>query len=276
MIVAAGAGDTSIFRNLCERISAFCDKTLLTAEILHSCSVEEEFLKDLLQFLESENFEVDAAAHGVLIARAAEESATLLSYCLSKGWDCNAAPAQYGVGNRKLYGRDRPLPRAIVAGQTRVTNLLLDYGADPNLPSQFDGSALLAAVKTQNFDLIKRLLSMGAETDSEIHLESCSKLVHYAASQADLEPLEILLDHGADISAQCGVCPNTLMAAVKAENVPAIRFLVDRGLDVNQGDWYGRTPLFRASTSFLDSSAKTLLELGAKNAHPASRGELSD
>jgi hypothetical protein len=107
------------------------------------------------------------------------------------------------------------------------------------------------------------LLREGTETDCEIRIcRTCSKIIHHAASEQDPECQKALLDHGADINAQCELCPNTLMVAVIAENMPDIRLLVDRGLDMNQGDWYGRTHLFLASKSMLDNSVKTLLELG--------------
>ena len=297
LICAGAAGNITTFRTLFERVSVSCDKELLIAEVLWSCSVEEGFLQELLKLFESENIEAEGGAHRALIARAAlEGSTTLLSYYVSKGWNVNAAQTRWGDGyatphqpplvvairNRQMEAtkflldhgggpnipseqNGRALLAAVHANDVEVVKRLLSIGADPNLPSKTDGNALFAAVKNSNIEIISRLLSMGAEPDSDIDLyRACGKLVHHAASKQDVEPLKVLLDNGANVTAQCDWCPNTLMAAVDAESVPAIRFLVGRGLDVDQGDWYGRTPLFRASTSFRDDSAKTLLELGAQ------------
>jgi ankyrin repeat protein len=266
LICAAGAGDIKIFRTLFEHLPRSCDKKLLTAEVLESCSCEAEFLHDLLQLLESKTLEAEPGARGILIARAAAVgSTTLLRYYFGKGWNVNTRPAAYGVGDRTLSSHGAPLLSAVRNRQKEVIDLLLDHGVDPNISSESDGTALLAAVKVSDVELLKRLLCVGAETDSEIRLhETCGKIIHHAASENEPELLEVLIDHGADITAQCELCPNTLMAAVNAENVQGIQLLVDRGLDVNQGDWYGCTPLFRASNSFLDASAKTLLELGGQ------------
>lgn len=101
-----------------------------------------------------------------------------------------------------------------------VVDLLLDSGANPNAPSKLHETALLSTIKTNNVEPARRLLSLGAETDSEIHLDGiCGQIIHHAASGKELESLQVFLDHGTDVTAECDLCPNTLMAAVNSENM---------------------------------------------------------
>jgi ankyrin repeat protein len=57
---------------------------------------------------------------------------------------------------------------------------------------------------------------------------------------------------------------NNLLAAVRSQHLEGIQFLVERGVDVNQGSQYGQTPLFLASKNGLDDSVDKLVKLGAK------------
>ncbi|KAF2030966.1 ankyrin, partial [Setomelanomma holmii] len=61
-----------------------------------------------------------------------------------------------------------------------------------------------------------------------------------AAQCADLAVVELLLDHGANVSAEGGMWGSALVAAAYGENQKVVELLIDRGADLHfKGGHYG-------------------------------------
>jgi ankyrin repeat protein len=68
----------------------------------------------------------------------------------------------------------------------------------------------------------------------------------YAARHDHTDIVEMLLDNGADIHLADASNINALLMAVENNSMASARLIIERGSDVNEVDWYGRTPLWEA------------------------------
>jgi ankyrin repeat protein len=73
-------------------------------------------------------------------------------------------------------------------------------------------------------------------------LESNARLLSLACGAGELEIINLLLDHGADINHQD---PNPLHSAYQSGQLEAIKLLVDRGADIEEERCYPRESIFR-------------------------------
>lgn len=91
-----------------------------------------------------------------------------------------------------------PMRNAAGAGQIEIVKLLLEHGADPNLPEQGiapRGHGLYAAVSNGHYEIAKLLLEHGAYPNPPV--ESSADAVGIAIARGDLRMIEMLARHGA-------------------------------------------------------------------------------
>ena len=139
------------------------------------------------------------------------------------------------------------------------------------------------------YDSEKTLEEMLAE-DPELahyrHPETGWTPINYAAREAELEHVRLLLDHGVDIgtskegvtalhSATMGRHPDVFMPTsqektgrismqhLRDQRVATVKFLIERGADVNAPDGRGRGPLAVAAGEGMPEVIEVLLEAGA-------------
>lgn len=140
---------------------------------------------------------------------------------------------------------------------------LVELGADPHLlPENLRATLLHTAATQGRTEAVRILLEKGTDPDQMAHGFSS---VYQAAYNGHPDVVRLLLDHGADPNLAGENTPPPLYGATistraKAE---AIRLLLDKDAQVNQGDRDGYTPLYWASETGKTEAVQWLLEKGA-------------
>ena len=100
--------------------------------------------------------------------------------------------------NSGYVGGGAPIKNAAARGRLEVVKLLLERGADPNLPEEGiapQGHALYSAAANGHYEVAKLLLEKGAHPNVEI--ESSADTLSRVISNGDEKMIELLCSHGA-------------------------------------------------------------------------------
>ena len=139
---------------------------------------------------------------------------------------------------------DTKLVEAAERGDINAVKGYIAEGADVNAQEK-DDTALDIASREGHKEIVGLLLENGAEVRTALH---------WAAAQALIGIVELLLDRGADINARDGAGFTPLFWAAEDGNVNTVAFLLDKGADVNIRDYNGNTVQGRTK----DGSAELL------------------
>lgn len=102
------------------------------------------------------------------------------------------------------------------------------------------------------------------EYDQEEYEEEEKTLLHYHAALRNSLGVFLMVKHGADIQANSGYEKGTALHRAAAGGCAKIvRFLIERGVDVNARDWEKRTPLHFAAAGGHVAAIRLLFENGA-------------
>jgi ankyrin repeat protein len=96
------------------------------------------------------------------------------------------------------HGSGAPLKSAAARGHIDIVRLLLEHGADPNLPEEGiapRGHSLYAAVANKHYETAKLLLEHGAYPNPEV--ESSADALSRAVSNSDQPMIDLLCSYGA-------------------------------------------------------------------------------
>ncbi|MGD8340406.1 MAG: ankyrin repeat domain-containing protein [Gammaproteobacteria bacterium] len=162
-----------------------------------------------------------------------------LGYLLEQGVNVDARTREVPPSRRWLYSLgdvswvdftgQTAFLRAALSGDTSAMRLLLDYGADPNLPT-FAGTTPLMAAAGVNWVV--------AQTYTE-------------SPEALLEAVELCLELGADINATNSMGLSALLGAVNRGSNHIIGYLAEQGADLYVVDVEGRDAIRWAEGVFL-------------------------
>ena len=159
-----------------------------------------------------------------------------------------------------------PLVEAIFANQPHIVRILQDAGADINATNRLGYTALGAAVKQGNINVVQRLLNAG--TDVSIHRMSLGDgtPLQMAAFRGDETLVSLLLYHRADVQAQGGELGTVLQAAIYSQNIDVVKIVLRQSPDINiSAGRYGTTPL---QLAVLLKDSEILTELLIHQADP--------
>jgi ankyrin repeat protein len=155
-----------------------------------------------------------------------------------------------------------PLYYAALSGLSKIVELLLDRGADPNTAQGGGlGSALYAASLQGHVQVVNLLLNKDADPNESM---GCYHSPLYTASlEGHEQVVQLLLNKGADPNVQDGEDPNPLYAAVEQGHEQVVNLLLDKGANPNTQVKYYHNPIYTAAEGGNKQVVKLLLDKGA-------------
>ncbi|KAK5644313.1 hypothetical protein RI129_005613 [Pyrocoelia pectoralis] len=172
----------------------------------------------------------------------------LVKYLIEAGLD---------IHKKNIEGDDC-LDLAMNKGYVDIMKLLVSQGADVHQVNRFGENCLLKAVEENN-DFVSDLLEKGVNVNQQCNRGYTPFVM--ALDKANTEHAKMLLANNADVSIR-NRCGSNLHYAIY-QKVDIIAELLDLGLDIDEQDDQGDTPLLLALQSEMEDTVKLLLERGA-------------
>lgn len=148
---------------------------------------------------------------------------------------------------------------AALYGHIRVVNVLIEHGADTDLPiGGYKETPLILASGEGRIKTIKALLSAGADINIK-SADGRTALIE-AAGNGHTEVVNILLRAGAAVNIKGPEGKTALMLA--ADDREVVEALLDKGAELEAKDDFGRTPLFYAVVMHQLNKLRVLLNGG--------------
>lgn len=158
------------------------------------------------------------------------------------------------------YGK--PLLSEAASRAPEIVKILLKFGADPNIQDKWGRTPLFNAARGGNFEIFKMLLEKGAPTN--VIDKNGEGLLHWAVWRNE-KIVEILLNKGMDPNQKnkLGITPLHEAANASLEHVKIVGLLLKHGADPNSKDNNGKTPLFYAVDRGREGIVSMLFKAGA-------------
>ena len=143
--------------------------------------------------------------------------------------------SKIGINKPGLSGQT-PIFDAIFTGNYELIPLLIQHGADVNVRSNDNTTPLILASRITDVDpsVIHLLLLNGSDIKARDDYGMTPFLSAASAEEYNVDILQLLLDLGADINDKTSLHGNTaLILSILRNNLCNIRFLLEKGIDVN-------------------------------------------
>ena len=160
----------------------------------------------------------------------------------------------------KFSGWFTPLTYACSQGKCDIFDILVDAGADINLPDGLGDTPLMDACNYNKIDIVDKLLALGVNVN---HRNDDGLTAAFVISTPEI--LNRLYIHGLDLSIvdNNGNTPLTSNLADAGFNAEVIELMIDYYNNVNVGGYNGYTPLIHAVFHNNEDLVKFLLHYGA-------------
>jgi len=178
----------------------------------------------------------------------------ILGFLIDKGANINA---------RDVNGM-APLHYAVKKGSIDIVGLLLDKGADIEIVNRNRETPLIFSVAIEKPEVAKYLINRGANLLAKDR--NGNSVLHLCAENGFLELIEYIFEKGGgsiDINDTNKKKETPLHMAVRNNRADVVKFLVEKGADIEARDVLGATPLFASLEVDNLDLAKYLVEKGA-------------
>jgi ankyrin repeat protein len=154
---------------------------------------------------------------------------------------------------------DYPLHVAARRGRVVIAETLLDHGADANVRDDAGTTALEVALAHGKTQVAQVIVKAGASDEPQDLLFGLAR-----AGISDRDSLKFLVDRGADVNLKDKNGDAPLHIAVRNDHLQLTKRLLDQGADVNLPGAEGRTPLEIAQTNGNRYISRELERFGAQ------------
>ena len=146
-----------------------------------------------------------------------------------------------------------------------VVRLLIDRGADVNLSTGSFGTPLITACIAGRLEIVKALIEKGANLHTRNQIGHSALLATTSSRESGLDLFELMIRQGFDPLQEDKRGCNCLHYAARAQKNDHIKWILERGINVNLTDDNGWSSLHWAVASTDDSTevVKSLLERGS-------------
>lgn len=127
-----------------------------------------------------------------------------------------------------------------------------------------DEGILAYSASQERMDEMVYLVNKGIYIDEPDRFRNTALMYASTNQMGDLEPVEYLVENGADVDIQNSGGDTPLILASSAGYSEIIEYLLDRGADINHQDVYGDTALINASVNEYLDVIELLVNRGAK------------
>ena len=220
--------------------------------VLNAISTQGE-LHDVFDLLDKSTEDInfrDAEGKTPLLIAVLEGNLVIVQVLLQHGADPNLCD----------HNGNTPLILAAYFGHFDIAKALVEAKADVQARDEEGSRALCYAAQQDNLDIVKYLVE---QTDSDIHHQNFKRVTPLMKCVGHFEVFEYLAGLGSDINAVNVNHADALLAALAGDHLNTVTFLLDNGVNVDQQDYQGVTPLFMACHKQLTYLVKRLLEAGA-------------
>lgn len=177
-----------------------------------------------------------------------EESENLII----KGADVN--------GKEKQHANITPIFLAVENGDTKITEMLLNFGAKVNARDNEKQTPLMRIDDDATPELVLLLIKHGAKLNLTDKQGNTALIIASRSSKGEV--LQVLLDHKADVNAKNSDGQTALMNAAENDNLEGIRALILAGANVNLKNNAGDTALSLTDSEEIEQLLK---QYGAKD-----------
>ncbi|KAL3459402.1 ankyrin repeat-containing domain protein [Aspergillus heterothallicus] len=158
---------------------------------------------------------------------------------------------------------------AVKKGHVKITNLLLEHGANPNLQDHAMENVIFPAAKQGHGTLVSLFLSRGVNANIRNIIGNTP--LFYAVQSSNETAIRLLLRAKNDVNQRNELLETPLFVAVREGHLAVVRLLLENGAEVDSRNLFNETPFLQLTrilgnkNSTGDSVAllRLLLEWGA-------------
>ncbi|MCY4328525.1 MAG: ankyrin repeat domain-containing protein [Endozoicomonadaceae bacterium] len=136
---------------------------------------------------------------------------------------------------------------AVQGGNSNIIRFVVKKGVDVNKPSNQGDTPLTEAIEREDIETVIYLVKCKASVNTKNLLNITPLMASVMKRNGSHKITAFLVENGANMHAHSDGCQTVLMHAITGRNIESIKYLLDKGVDVNAQDAYGKTALMCAA-----------------------------